>query len=583
MAGFHLTRIDGGEGERLAAARAQFARHGFAAPVEVRTATHAGFAVPYVLGGPETFLRRGGDFVAVAGTMAYRGRLGAEALAPLLDGFEGPFTDWDAIDGQFALLVHKAGRTWALTDYFAAFQLFHDADARTLSTSFLATAHAQPALSLSTQGVYEFAFNVFPTGDDTILNEVRRLGPDRQLELGATTIRHAVAKPLPETLRPMPLAERVRRQAERLRAVVAPFAAAYGDRVQCPLSGGIDSRLALALLRDAGLRPHVYVYGAPGHGDVEIARAVGAAEGFAVEAFDKRAWAAIEPDAFAQRVEQSFQQCDALITDGELFDNGGNAFARHARHAGGQLAVSGGCGEVFRNFFYLPDRSLRAGDAVRAFFARFTQADTTDRFDPQRFVAAIERKALDCIGRDDPQAPLPRIVVEQLYPRFRCRAFFGREISVLARQGAYLMPFFERRVIEQAITTPMSLKSYGRFEAALLAHIDPRLASHPSAYGHSFDQAPSARHRMSELGSRLRPTWARARSYALQRRMGPMGDEHGGLLSPIFLGRVIDLHFPHMRRYFRVGNVTDTGLYRRIATLEYVAQHFEDRLAPEPN
>ena len=578
MAGFHVTRIDGGEAARLAAARAQFARHGFAAPTEFRTATHAGFHVRYILGGAETFVRRGEDFVAAAGVLAYRGRIGAEALTLLLDAFAGPFDDWESIDGQFALIVHKGGRTWALTDYFGAFQLFHDADFRTLSTSFLATALSLPKLTLAPQGVYEFAFNVFPTGDDTILDQVRRVGPNLQLELGAGTVRHVVAKPLPERTRAMPLADRIAAQAERLREVVAPYVAAYGDRIQCPLSGGIDSRLALALLRDAGVRPHVYVYGASDSEDVTIARAVGAAEGFTVETFDKRAWTRIEPDAFADQVETSFQQCDALITDGELFDNGGNAFARHARHAGGQLAVSGGCGEVFRNFFYLPNRRFRAGDAIRAFFARFTPADTTALFDPQRFVAAIEAKALACLGRSDPAEPLPRIVIEQLYPRLRCRAFFGREISVLARQGAYLMPFFERRVIEQAITTPMDLKRYGRFEAALLTHIDPRLASYPSAYGHAFDAEPTTRHRVSEIGSSLRPTWARARSYALQRRMGPMRDEHGGLLSPIFLGRVIDLHFPHMRRFFRIDNVADTGLYRRIATLEYVAQHFEDRL-----
>jgi hypothetical protein len=33
-----------------------------------------------------------------------------------------------------------------------------------------------------------------------------------------------------------------------------------------------------------------------------------------------------------------------------------------------------------------------------------------------------------------------------------------------------------------------------------------------------------------------------------------------------------------MRRFFAVRGVRDSGLYRRIATLEYLGQHLEDRL-----
>ena len=32
------------------------------------------------------------------------------------------------------------------------------------------------------------------------------------------------------------------------------------------------------------------------------------------------------------------------------------------------MAASGGCGEIFRNFFYLPDRRLSAAAVARTFF-----------------------------------------------------------------------------------------------------------------------------------------------------------------------------------------------------------------------
>ncbi len=580
MAGFFLCRNDERAPERLARARDQFARHGFPTPTAFATPTHTGFHAPYIHGGPATFLKRGADFAAVAGTFVFDGQMGEPALAALLDAFTLPFTDWSRVGGHFALLVHKGGRTALLTDFFGAFQLFHDRRFEVVSTSFLATAGSLSHLSWTRQGVYEFAFNVFPVGDDTVFDEVRRLGPDVQVELGAEVIRHAVDKPLPSQPSDAPLADRVVEVADRLRRVADPFVAEWGDRMQCPLSGGLDSRLALALLRDRGVTPHVYVYGRPGMEDVEIARAIGVAEGFEVELFQKAAWRQIDPDGYAEQVERNFHETDALVTDGGLFDNGGNAYARHARQVGGQLAVSGGCGEVFRNFFYLPNRRLKARQVAAAFFSRFTTTDTSDAFDAGRFLDAIEAKSLQALGLPpDSHGALPRTLIEQLYPRLRCRAFFGREISLVARQGGYFMPFFDRSVIEEALRLPMALKDLGLFEAALLTHLDPKLAGHASAYGHSFDQPPTRAHRMEEWSTRMRPTWARRYSYALRRRLGPLVDEHGGLLSPIFLGRVLDLHFPHMRRFFEVGNVQDSGLYRRIATLEYLGQHFEGQLA----
>lgn len=580
MAGFYLCRNDERASDRLASARAQFARHGFPKPTEFATSTHRGFHTPYIHGGPETFLARGDDFVAVAGTLVFDGKLGRPALVALLDAFTLPFDDWDRLSGHFALLVHKAGRTALLTDFFGAFQLFHDRRFDVVSTSFLATAGSLPQLTWSGQGVYEFAFNVFPVGDDTVFDEIRRLGPDVQIELGPEFVRHAVDKPLPGEIAATPLDERIDRTATRLRTQADAFAAEWGDRMQCPLSGGLDSRLVLGLLRDRGVRPHIYVYGRPGMEDVEIARAIGRAEGFEVELFQKAAWRQLGPDDYAEQVDRNFHETDALVTDGGLFDNGGNAFARHARQLDGQLAVSGGCGEVFRNFFYLPDRPLRARDVAEAFFARFATSDTTDAFDPSAFLATIEAKALKALGLPaDAHGPLPRPLIEQLYPRLRCRAFFGREISLVGRQGGYFMPFFDHGVIEEALTLPIELKNLGRFEAALLTRLDPQLARHPSAYGHSFDRPPARNHVLSEWSTRMRPIWTRRHSYALRRRLGPMSDEHGGLLTPIYLGRVLDLHFPHMRRFFRIRSVADSGLYRRIATLEYLGQHLENRLA----
>lgn len=569
MAGLFLvqTRDRAFADAAMAAARAQFARHGFAECRELLLPGWQMLHAPYSAGGPDTLLVEGEDFAAVAGTLTCDGKMGREALAALL-AMEWP--DWDRLGGQFVALVRRQGRTLLFTDYFGAFQLFHDAEPRFFSTSLIAAAKALPKLGFDAQGVYEFAFNVVPVGDDTIFAGLKTLGPRRLVELTADgAVAHELAKPLP-MIGQAPLPERLDAHRERLTAIVSAHVAAFGGNVFCPLSGGLDSRLVLAALRAAGCRPHVYVYGGPQSVDVRIAREIAAAEGFAIDWLDKEAWRTPAPDEFPDLVEANFHAYDALPNYGELFENGANAHARAVRHRGGALAASGGCGEIFRNFFFLPDRSVTAAAVARSFYARYAKGDATETFDERAFLRAIEDKILAALGRDGERGALPRSLVEHVYPRVRCRAVFGREISLEARCGAYLMPFLDHKLVAEAMKLPLALKNGGRFEAMLLAAIDPALARHPSAYGHDFAGPPNRRHRFDEWATRIRPIALRQRSYALRRRLGPVADEHGGLLGPEYMGRVVDLDFPIMRHFFRPERIGDSGLMRRIANLEYV-------------
>jgi asparagine synthase (glutamine-hydrolysing) len=582
MAGLFLVQARDRDfaGSALAAARAQFALHGFTGCTEHALPGWHLLHAPHILGGPDSLLVAGDDLVALAGTLTYDGRMGKPALEALLRTVTLPAPDWSRLGGHFVALVRRDRRTFVLTDYFGAFQLFHDPDMRLFSTSLLAAANALPRLTFDTQGVYEFAFNVVPIGDDTIFSELKLLGPDRAAELTEEgAVLHAVAKPLPDAPAAMPVEERIARHRDRLGAVVRAHVSGFGNRVYCPLSGGLDSRLVLAALRAEGCSPHVYVYGGPESGDVAVARRIAAAQGFEIEWMDKEAWREVPPDQFAEQVERNFQVYDGLPNYGELFENGGNAAAREARHRGGALSASGGCGEIFRNFFFLPDRPFAAAAVARAFYARYARSDVTGAFDEAAFLRAIEDKILEGVGRPGDRSRLPRPLIEQIYPRIRCRAVFGREISLEARYGAYLMPFLDHRLVAEAMTLPLGLKNAGRFEAMLLNSIDPALAGLPSAYGHDFAGPPSRRHRWDEWATRIRPIALRQRSYAIRRRLGPVADEHGGLLSPDYMGRVVDLEYPAMRRYFQTGRITDSGLMRRIANLEYFAARLGSKLA----
>jgi asparagine synthetase B (glutamine-hydrolysing) len=563
----------------IAGARAQFGRHGLAGIAEKTFPGWRLLHAPHIIGGPESLVEDGDDLVAVAGTLTWDDMMGRPALEALLAAVSLPEPDWSRLGGQFVALIRRQGRAFLLADHFAMFQLFHDADMTLFSTSLLAAVEALPRVSFHRQGVFELAFNVAPIGDDTVFKELKTLGPDRVVELAPDGVRlHGVAKPLPGRTVEMPLAERLARHRERLAAVVRRHVRAFGDQVYCPLSGGLDSRLLLAALRAEGCRPHVYVYGGADSSDVRVSRLIGEAQGFDVGWLDKEA-RRLAPDEFPEQVERNFQEYDGLPSFGELFENGCNAAARDARHQGGALSASGACGEIYRNFFYLADRPISAEAVGRTFFARYARGDVTGEFVESEFLRNIGDKILAALGLAGRSERLERPLVEQVYPRVRCRALSGREISLEGRYAAYLMPFLDRDVVAEAMTIPLALKNAGRFEAMLLESIDPELARLPSAYGHDFAAPPSLRHRLGEWSTRARPVWLRQRSYEIRRRLGPMADEHGGLLGPEYLGRVVDPDYPAMRRFFHVERIRDSGLIRRIANLEYFAQRLGSKLA----
>ncbi len=567
MAGLFLSR----DPRAVAQARPGFAANGFTRPSEHVVAGWTLLHWPYIRGGPALSWTSGADLVAVAGTIAVDGATGRDALAALAT-MDPLAPDWERIGGQFVAVIAKAGRAFVLTDWIGAFQLFHDRERSFFSTSLLGALSALPRVSFDPLGVYELAFNVMPLGEATVFEQLATLSPRVVIELTPDgTVAHAVARARPSARTRMPLEARLAGARAALDRAIAPHVAAFGDRIHCPLSGGLDSRLLLAALRAHGARPDVYVYGPPNSADVTIARLIGERLDFPVTWIEKERHAP-DPDAFAGIVARNFAEMDALPTFGNIFDDGSNLAARDARHAGGALAASGGGGEVYRDFFYLPDRRYSPRAVAETFYARFTDRDVTAAFDRRAFLDRVSGAIADALGAGSRDERLPRVAIDAAYPLVRCRALFGREISLEARQGAYLMPFLDHRLVADALTIPHALRPAGRFEAQLLAAIDPALAALPSAYGHDFAGLPSRAHRFGEWSSRVRPVALRRMSYAIQRRLRPaMSDEHGGLMAPGYLHRVIDADYPAMRRFFRIDRITDTGLLRRVANLEYLA------------
>ena len=237
-------------------------------------------------------------------------------------------------------------------------------------------------MTLGTQGACEYVFNGVVSGNATVFDEVLLAPVSATIAVGEDCLEILPHRlPTPATVSAEPFEATIEQSMQLLDRYFAALAAGFGERVTCALSGGYDSRLILALLRRHGISPRVYVYGPPGDTDVELARAIAEGEGFALEIVDKDKQLAFTPGEFGAVAYGNFLESDGYTWSG-IFTNGAERTQRASRVNGNAMALNGGGGEIWRNFFYLLDRNYTPREILWSFYSQFDPETSPGRLFP---------------------------------------------------------------------------------------------------------------------------------------------------------------------------------------------------------
>ena len=511
-------------------------------------------------GAREAYVESPDRFCLATGTMIYRRETGTAALRRFFADFAWPRIPWDELSGQFCLLVGTPGSVCLITDRLGLYKVYRNADASVVSSSFLAVAAAVPRRTVDPQPAYEYVFQGATFGTGTVFREVALLDADAVLRLDAGGVTEHPLPRLPHGWRAGGVDALLDVNLAALRQYVATVAAVAGSGVSCALTGGYDSRLLLALLREQGVRPHLYVYGADGDADVRIARRIAAGEGLSLTHTDRRAGPRLDRDAFAAAVETNHQVFDGYPVDG-ILDDGSDLASRRARCRHGRLALNGNGGELYRRPD-LADRPYRVRDVVWRFYCGFDPLDCTAAFDEERYYAAIAAALRRALGTDAER--LDRPLVSLAIPAFYYRFWVGRNCSVNNRIGRALQPFCDLPVVLESVRIPVAARAYGAFEAALIRAVDARLAAYDSAYGHDFLHPPPPALMAREWRSMVRPPVLSRYGFA------PTGDARPWWLEASAIAAVVDPDLPYLRRLFHLDRRFSARRFNRICTLEYL-------------
>jgi hypothetical protein len=516
-----------------------------------------------------------GDFVYVCGTCVCDHEIGTAAAAVLGGCAKSAPAATDAVMGHYATVLRRNGRTEVKVDQFGGYHLFYNLAAGIISSSFFAIASVLGSLTLSQQSACEYVFNGVVSGNETLFDEVALAPIGATIRIGACGLE--VVRPSLRVTRAFTAETRAASLDRSLALLDRYFGAvtrSFGDRVGCALSGGYDSRLMLAFLRRHGTKPRVFVYGSAPQKDVRLAADIARREGFHLAVIDKDDQPIIPPARFAETAYRNFLAADGCGYGG-IFQNGAEIAESARRVRGDAIAFNGGGGEIFRNFFYLPNRDYTIRELLWSFYSGFDPAVCTAIFDVAGYYRGLEGKIMDVLGSDERR--LPRPTVEWLYHSFRCRAWDGKVDSIAARYGATAMPYLERETTEHASALRLSWKNHGAYEAELIRRVDRRLAGYRSIYGHDFDGPPPLSRRLVDYATYVRPPWLRRYTYRLKYVRRRAGDWPGYLARP-YREAVLPGGTMLLNRLFRLDAIRDAAQFTRVLSLEYALRRFGARV-----
>jgi len=478
----------------------------------------------------------------------------------------GAATIADAAAGCCVLaLGPEGGRLRSTASGFAPVYVMAEGSAAYFATAVDPLVRAAPGpLAVDWEAWAAILTLGYPLGDRTPFAEIRRLGPASSLEISDGRARVSAERwPWAEAEPSASVEEGTGAVLEAMRRAIARIPE---GATLCQLSGGLDSRLCLGLLTDAGRSVSAIVADDDSGSDAETRTASVLARAFDVPSEIVAGVAGTywdELEEHAARVDfqlvrppwrmpmlESMRRAGATVVDGFGFDV---LAAPGDRVLYPATADPKGGDDVIRALWEATSGSARARSGSTALQPGLAQAlwNSAER----QYLAASRRFS----GH-------PARALLSFYTSRQLRGVALAPASVLGRDAPVAVPLVDDEVGRAALAIGLESKRGGRLYDALFAALDPRLAELPSTRREAI---PDARARPRRSQSRpvaeafdgclaegpLTPHLLPGKRRALTRhRRGGTPRVPAALLGPVYF------HLWHRRYHDRLGEVDPAQL-----------------------
>lgn len=514
------------------------------------------------------------NFIVSTGTCFYKKESGSNALKNLLSDFDGTNDLFDDLYGNYCTIIYKNKQLFIFNDYLGLYRVYVNKSQNTFSSSFVSLAKSNEEKSVSKQELYEYIFYGAFYADKTVFEEIDLISSkyifhfDKEFKIfKEKKVSHKKNNATnPEELFNIAYDSNL----EYFKMLKDQF----GDSITSALSGGFDTRTMLAISKRVGINLKLYVYGGDSSTDVKIAKHISGKEGFDLNHENRSLYQKVEKSNYPQTLDKNFYLLDGFGISG-IFDNGSDVDTRIKRVKNTRLHINGGGGEVYRNFWELPNRRISIRNFLGSKYKNGYSSISTKEFNKKAFYKAFEEKIKKILSVN--RNTLKRVEVEKLYPFMRLKYWMGINNSINNQFSYSVTPFAEPEMFYTSLRLPLRSKNLGRFQAGLISKMDVNISKYMSDHGFNFNE--------KKIKWKLRlKEFLRVNSPSFVRRFVRRRKKGSGVmpyyLNEEYLTEIFGSKKLQISDYVDLNKVNDQVILSRALTLEYLFTKVEN-LNPE--
>lgn len=502
------------------------------------------------------FYENESSWIYVVGAFFYKNFLFKESLEQFLNDFVKNKIDDSKMFGHFALLIFHNHKLHIIHDALGAIRIFSNIEKTRISTSFLGLwFSSNNPLKLNRQAFYERLTSGYITAPDTLVESIR----DNTYEDFETVNISKYKIKTPEYKKgKKDVPFQVKSAKDYFKKM---FHLADGDPISLGLSGGFDSRMLLGLFLPYANK-YLFTHHTQGvHGsEMKIAETLSKIAQNELNVKETK-----PPSQLAPEEAEKLLLNLIYYYDGRTANNSG-AFSETGTYdynffhlKGKVLGINGKGGEVFRNYYNLPDKRFTFSKWYSCLILYPSFRFVFSNEQQKQMLKRIENKIADRL-RVGPR--WSRWNIQRYYSEIRQADCESSIISAHNKITRYIAPYLDAQLLNLAYQSYEKSGNNSNFQIKFIKELNSELVKVQSNYGYPFSKIP-LKFRMKEYLIKHLPLSVKHKR--LEKFINPAQDLKLSSVEKVAL-KFLEMNFPEIRgeycfSYYAQRNVVTNLVY----------------------